>query len=96
MLDEEFNKLLDSIPTKQISKKISASLQLQNKLHTLKRTNRQKRFPHTNNIFRIKKQIRESKLNHIFNANGNKESIDSLLKGENSETWSNRLANELG
>ena len=35
-------------------------------------------------------------LNHIFNTNGHKESIDSLLKGSQSKTCSASLSNELG
>ena len=35
-------------------------------------------------------------LNHIFNTNGHKESIDSLLKGSQSKIWSESLSNELG
>ena len=35
-------------------------------------------------------------LNHIFNTNGHKESIDSLLKGSQSKTWSASLSSKLG
>ena len=69
---------------------------MQNKLHTLSRNNRKNRLTHPTNIYHSKKHAGENKLNHIFNTDGHKESIDSLLKGENSETWSNSLANKLG
>ena len=36
------------------------------------------------------------KLNHIFDVNGHKESIDTLLKGTQAKTWSGSLSNELG
>ena len=98
MSDEEFNKLLESIPTKESNKKssTSASLHLQNKLYTLNRINRKNRLPHSTKIYHSNKNAGDDKLNHIFNTDGHKESIDSLLKGENSKTWSNSLANELG
>ena len=35
-------------------------------------------------------------MNYIFNTNGHKESIESLLKRSQSKTWSDSLSNELG
>ena len=41
-------------------------------------------------------QCMREKLNHIFDTNGHKESIDSLLRGSQAETWSGSLSNEFG
>lgn len=35
-------------------------------------------------------------MNHIFNEDGKKETMDSLLKGKDSKIWWNALINELG
>ena len=37
-----------------------------------------------------------SKIFHVFDTTGHKESLDSLLKGPHSTTWTGAVSNELG
>ena len=44
----------------------------------------------------VAQNIFQPQVNHIYRPNGTKESIDTLLKGENAEIWAKALSNEWG
>ena len=97
--DTEFEALLKTIPTQQPTNKIPKVSPAMNPTYchklsvhlTQKQTKRL--LQHSKNIL-LKKQIKNS-VNHIFNIDGHKESINTFLQGPDSKTWQQSLMNGL-
>ena len=90
----EYNKILNTIHLpaskqnndSQINKKLQTSLQ--NCKFNGQSNNVKSRV--------LRQQLQRQNLHHIFDTNGNRESIDTLLRGINKEVWETALSNELG
>ena len=70
---------------------------LSNRYSTLQGTPyRQLALQHISTITIERRMQTQLAMNHIFNEDGKKETMDSLLKGKDSKIWWNALGNELG
>jgi hypothetical protein len=57
---------------------------------------RQHNFRHRATQYLSAQHVFQPTVNHIYNKNGKKETIDSLLRGPNKEVWKKAVSNEFG
>ena len=89
--DGEFKNIVNIITSSYTQRHI-----LQKKVKNITDNVRSKQQSINSYHTRLQQKIKHSQLHHIFDTNGNRELLDSLLNGPTKDVWATALTKELG